>query len=55
MRAGKARAAERGWRNDAGRPKARRCAPRRAEPSILKYVGPVIRAVVRALWRYISR
>lgn len=47
--------AEREWRNASRRPVPRAKATRRApEPSILRYIGPVIRATVRALWRYIN-
>lgn len=47
--------AEREWRNASRRP-VPRCKPaRRApEPSIFKYIVPVIRATVRALWRYVN-
>lgn len=55
MRAGKRRAGEAEWRNGVRnlRP-ARRIHVKRKEPNVFRYVVPVLRAVTRALWKYLN-
>ncbi len=55
MRAGKRRAEVNDWRNGVrtARP-ARRIHVKRKEPNVFRYVFPVLRAVTRALWKYLN-
>lgn len=56
MRAGRRRAAEAEWRNGVRNLRPARRVPRGTsrEPNVFGYVVPVLRAVTRALWRYLN-
>ena len=56
MRAGKRRAGEAEWRNGVRNLRPARRVPResRKEPNVFRYVFPVLRAVTRALWKYLN-
>lgn len=56
VRAGKRRAEVNEWRNGVRNLRPARRVPRgsRKEPNVFKYVVPVLRAVTRALWKYLN-
>lgn len=56
MRAGKRRAEVNEWRKGVRVVRPVRRVPResRKEPNVFRYVFPVLRAVTRALWKYLN-